>query len=140
MSRAARAAHRLPARGRVDPRARLRLRPGPGRRGRGGRSRAASGQHAAIDYDRPMPRVSRLSIAPVRSLGLEHPESVEDGPTGVLEAPRLFLAHAANRLVDRLVVGSLVQLSSHTNPEPTVLRLTFPDGQVVEDEVRGAEA
>jgi uncharacterized protein YcbX len=86
-----------------------------------------------------MPRVARLSIAPVRSLGLEHPESIEIGPTGVLEDRRFFLADAANRLVDRLIVGSLVQISSHTNPDATVLRLTFPDGQVVEGEVALAE-
>src|SRR5262245_17987867 len=87
-----------------------------------------------------MPRVARLSIAPVRSLGLEHPESIEVGPTGVLEDRRFFLADASNRLVDRLIVGELVQISSHTNPEATVLRLTFPDGQVVEGEVALAES
>ena len=86
-----------------------------------------------------MARVARLSIAPVRSLGLEHLESIEVGPTGVLEDRRFFLADTSNRLVDRLIVGSLVQIASHTNPEATVLRLTFPDGQVVEDEVALAE-
>ena len=86
-----------------------------------------------------MPRVARLSIAPVRSLGLEHPESIEVGPKGVLEDRRFFLADASNRLVDRLVVGSLVQISAHTNPEATVLRLTFPDGRVIEDEVALAD-
>lgn len=86
-----------------------------------------------------MPRVARLSIAPVRSLGLEHPESIQVGPKGVLEDRRFFLADASNRLVDRLVVGSLVQISAHTNPEATVLRLTFPDGLVIQDEVALAE-
>ena len=32
-----------------------------------------------------MPRVRRISIAPVRGLGLEHPSSVALGATGVLE-------------------------------------------------------
>src|SRR5260221_460277 len=41
-----------------------------------------------------MPSVSRISIAPVRGLGLEHPTSVELGPTGVLEDRRFFLADA----------------------------------------------
>jgi uncharacterized protein YcbX len=86
-----------------------------------------------------MPRVARLSIAPVRSLGLEHPTSIEVGSTGVLEDRRFFLADASNRLVDRLVVGSLVQISAHTNPEATMLRLTFPDGRVIEDEVALAD-
>jgi len=87
-----------------------------------------------------VPRVARLSIAPVRSLGLEHPDSIEVGPTGVLEDRRFYLADAANRLVDRLIVGSLVRISAHTNPDATVLRLTFPDGQVIEGEVALAEA
>jgi len=86
-----------------------------------------------------MPAVARLSIAPVRSLGLEHPESIEVGPNGVLEDRRFYLADGSNRLVDRLIVGELVRIAAHTNPEATVLRLTFPDGQVIEDEVALAE-
>jgi len=86
-----------------------------------------------------VPRVARLSIAPVRSLGLEHPEAVDVGPTGVVEDRRFYLADSANRLGDRLIVGSLVQISAHTNPDATVLRLTFPDGQVIEGEVALAE-
>jgi uncharacterized protein len=82
-----------------------------------------------------MPRVSRLSIAPVRSLGLEHPDSISLTPTGVLEDRRFYLADDSNRLVDRIVIGSLVQIAAHTNPEATVLRMTFPDGRIVEDEV-----
>ena len=83
-----------------------------------------------------MPLVSRLSIAPVRSLGLEHPDEIFVTETGVLEDRRFFLADDANRLVDRLVVGELVQIAAHTDPDATTLRLTLPDGRVVEDEVR----
>jgi uncharacterized protein YcbX len=83
-----------------------------------------------------MPRVARLSIAPVRSLGLEHPDEIAVGPTGVLEDRRFFLTDASNRLVDRLSVAELVQISAHTDPDATTLRLTFPDGRVVEDEVQ----
>jgi uncharacterized protein YcbX len=83
-----------------------------------------------------MPSVSRLSIAPVRSLGLEHPEQIVVTETGVREDRRFFLADDANRLVDRLVVGELVQIAAHADPDATTLRLTFPDGRVVEDDVR----
>ena len=82
-----------------------------------------------------MPHVARLSIAPVRSLGLEHPESIDVGPTGVLEDRRFYLADASNRLVDRLIVGELVQIATHTNADGTNLRMTFPDGTVIEDEI-----
>ncbi len=79
--------------------------------------------------------VSRLSIAPVRSLGLEHPDEIVVTETGVVEDRRFFLADDANRLVDRLVVGELVQVAAHTDPAASTLRLTFPDGRVVEDQV-----
>lgn len=86
-----------------------------------------------------MPQVSRFSIAPVRSLGLEHPEAIDVTEVGVVEDRRFFLADDANRLVDRLVVGELVRIAAHTDPGATTLRLTFPDGLVLEDEVRLAE-
>ena len=83
-----------------------------------------------------MPSVARLSIAPVRSLGLEHPEEIDLTESGVLEDRRFFLADETNRLVDRLVVPELVRISTHTNPDGTYLSMTFPDGQIVEDHVR----
>jgi uncharacterized protein YcbX len=83
-----------------------------------------------------MPRVSRLSIAPVRSLGLEHPDEILVTEVGVAEDRRFFLADASNRLVDRLIVGELVRIATHTDPDATMLRMTFPDGRVIEDEVR----
>ena len=54
----------------------------------------------------------------------------------MLEDRRFFLADDTNRLVDRLIVGELVQIATHTDPDATTLRLTFPDGEVVEDEVQ----
>lgn len=87
-----------------------------------------------------VPHVVRFSIAPVRSLGLEHPLEIELTEHGVLEDRRFYLIDLRGRLVDRLVVPSLVQVRAHTNPEATGLRLSFPDGRVVEDEVRLADA
>jgi uncharacterized protein YcbX len=86
-----------------------------------------------------MARIARISIAPVRGLGLEHPESVDLGPTGVLEDRRFYLADRNGRLVDGLRAGMLVQVRSHTDPEGRTLRLEFPDGQVVEGEVELGE-
>lgn len=87
-----------------------------------------------------MPSVARFSIAPVRSLGLEHPAEIEVTEKGVVEDRRFYLTDDANRLVDRIVVGRLVQVAAHTNPEATMLRMTFPDGTVLEHEVRLGEA
>jgi uncharacterized protein YcbX len=83
-----------------------------------------------------MPRVARLNIAPVRSLGLESREEVLLGPDGVAEDRRFYVIDAGDRLVDQLTAGEMVQVASWTDPEATALRLTFPDGTVVEDEVR----
>ena len=83
-----------------------------------------------------MPHVVRFSIAPVRSLGLEHPESIELTDRGVAEDRRFFLTDDTNRLVDKLIVPELSRISTHTNPDGTYLRMTFPDGNVVEDDVR----
>jgi uncharacterized protein YcbX len=83
-----------------------------------------------------MPRVARLSIAPVRSLALVHPEQIDLTPVGVAEDRRFYLVDGANRLIDRLVVGELVQITSATDAQGTWLRLTMPDGTVIEDDVR----
>ena len=89
-----------------------------------------------------MPTVTRLSMrAPCVCPGLGLPASEIDlTEQGVLEDRRFFLTDAHNRLVDRLHVGPLVQVSARTDPDATVLRLTFPDGRVVEDDVRLADA
>jgi uncharacterized protein YcbX len=86
-----------------------------------------------------MPSVARFSIAPVRSLALEHPTEIEVTELGVVEDRRFYLIDESNRLVDRIVVGRLVQVAAHTNPEATTLRMTFPDGSVIEDEVKLGE-
>jgi uncharacterized protein YcbX len=83
-----------------------------------------------------MPRVARLSIAPVRSLGLLHPTEIDLGPDGVAEDRRFYITDPGGRLVDQLIAGEMVQVGSWSDPEATRLRLTFPDGTLVEDDVR----
>lgn len=87
-----------------------------------------------------MIRVTRLSIAPVRSLGLSHPEAVDLSPTGVLEDRRFYLTDLDNRLVDQLIAGRLVQVRATTDPEATWLALTFQDGRTIEGDVELGEA
>ena len=82
-----------------------------------------------------MARVARLSIAPVRALGLQHPQSIDLVDGGVLEDRRFYLVDGHGRMVDRLIAGELVQVASETNAEATWLKLTFPDGKVVEGDV-----
>src|SRR5688500_15474691 len=86
-----------------------------------------------------MPRVARLSIAPVRGLGLQHPSSIELTEMGVVNDRRFYLVDERGRIVDRLTVGRLVQIAAETDADATWLRLTLPDGRVIEDDVRLAE-
>jgi uncharacterized protein YcbX len=83
-----------------------------------------------------MPHVARLNIAPVRSLGLESREEIYLGPDGVAEDRRFYVIDAGDRLVDQLTDGQIVQVASWTDPDAMALRLTFPDGTVVEDDVQ----
>ena len=86
-----------------------------------------------------MVRVARLSVAPVRGLGLAHPPSIELTESGVVNDRRFYLVDDRGRLVDRLLAGELVQVAAETNDDATWLRLTFPDGRVVEGDVRLGE-
>ncbi|CAN5580353.1 hypothetical protein BH20CHL7_BH20CHL7_06410 [soil metagenome] len=86
-----------------------------------------------------MPTVARLSIAPVRSLGLQHPDAVEVTEHGVVEDRRFFLIDETDRLIDRTVVGELVQIAAETDPGATRLRLAFPDGTVMDKDVELGE-
>jgi uncharacterized protein YcbX len=87
-----------------------------------------------------MPTVSRLSIAPVRSLALHHPRSIELTPDGVAEDRRFYLIDANGRLINRLIAGGLARVHAWTDAEATRLQLTFPSGEIIDDEVRLGEA
>jgi uncharacterized protein len=83
-----------------------------------------------------MARVARLSITPVRGLGLSHPEAIELTDMGVVNDRRFYLVDDQGRLVDRLRASQLCRVFAETDAEATTLRMTFPDGSVVEGEVR----
>lgn len=84
-------------------------------------------------------KVARLSIAPVRSLGLQHPEAIDLTADGVAEDRRFFLVDDRGFLVDRVVVGSLAQVGAWTDPDGLHLRLTFPDGRRIDGPIKLGE-
>lgn len=86
-----------------------------------------------------MPSVARFSVAPIKGFALIHPDEIDLTPIGVVEDRRFFLVDDTGRVVDGLLAGRLVQIAAHIDPDATQLRLTFPDGRVVEDEVRAGE-
>lgn len=83
-----------------------------------------------------MPRVSRLSYTPVRALGLLHPDHLVLTEMGVTNDRRFYLIDDRGRLVDRLLAGELVKVAAETNDDASWLRMTFPDGAVVEGDVQ----
>ena len=80
-----------------------------------------------------MPSVARLSIAPVKSLGLHHPDHVELTPTGVPGDRRYYLVDEAGRLVGGVRHGTLVRIRPEAAADALALR--FPDGRTVEETV-----
>ena len=83
-----------------------------------------------------MARVARLSIAPVRGLGLQHPDSIELTRMGVVNDRRFYVVDDHGRLVDRLRFGGLCRIFARTDADATWLRLTFPDGRVIGGDVK----
>ncbi len=86
-----------------------------------------------------MIRVARLSIAPVRSLGLLRPAAIDVTEAGVAEDRRFFLIDDRDRLVDRIVAGALVRVGAWTDRDGTRLALTFPDRAVIDGPVELGE-
>jgi hypothetical protein len=88
-----------------------------------------------------VPSVSWLSIAPVKGLALVRADDVKLEPFGVLENRRFHVLTEDGRFVNGLtrLKRSLVEVIPSWDAESDALRLTFPDGRVVEDVVRLGE-
>jgi uncharacterized protein len=76
-------------------------------------------------------RVVRISVAPVKSLGLVHPEEIELGPRGVVGNRRFWLVDADRRLYTNKRNGPLVRIRPEWDEASRELALTFPDGERV---------
>lgn len=76
--------------------------------------------------------VVRISIAPVKALGLVHPEDVDLGPTGVEGDRRFWLLDTAGRLVNGKSFPQLMQVRPEWDEWSRRLALRFPDGDVAE--------
>jgi uncharacterized protein len=72
--------------------------------------------------------VEAMHIAPVKSLGLMHPDTVHVDRRGIAEDRRLYLIDRHSRLVTQRTLGPLVQITSQYQSEREWLNLHFPDG------------
>ncbi|HVL98639.1 MAG TPA: MOSC N-terminal beta barrel domain-containing protein [Egibacteraceae bacterium] len=86
-----------------------------------------------------MHAVSLLSVAPVKGLGLAHPEQVTLRPTGVAGDRRFYLIDEHGRLFGGRRLGGLVRITAVFDDAADRLALTFPDGTRVEERVRAGD-
>jgi len=87
-----------------------------------------------------MPTVARLSVTPVKSMALSHPDRVTIGPAGLEENRRFFLVDEFDGLFNGSDSGRLMQVRPYYDAAAERLALHFPDGAVVEGDAtaRGA--
>jgi uncharacterized protein YcbX len=79
--------------------------------------------------------VARLSIAPVKGLGLLHPDEVRVGPRGVAENRRFWLIDADGRRYALLRDGRMALVRPHYDATLQRLALAFPDGSEASGEI-----
>jgi uncharacterized protein YcbX len=77
-----------------------------------------------------MRTVSRLSIAPVKSMALVHPDEIDLQPWGAVGNRVFHWVDPDGRLVGGAQLGTLVQVRACHEAATDVLTLTFPDGSV----------
>jgi uncharacterized protein YcbX len=79
--------------------------------------------------------VVRISIAPVKGLGLVHPDEVLLEETGVRENRRFHIVDSNGRRYNQIRKGALVQVKPEYDAARDWLALRFPDGSVADGQV-----
>jgi len=85
-------------------------------------------------------RVVRLNVAPVKSLGLQHPEELWLDRDGAPDDRRFYLVDENDRMVRGAVHGPLVQVRAEYDAAADTLSLAFPDGGVIAGAVTRGDA
>lgn len=83
--------------------------------------------------------IERIALAPIKGLGLVHPESVEVGTDGVRGDRCFHLIDAAGRMYNGKRGGHLFRVTPAYDAAADVLRLTLDDGRTVEASVELGE-
>jgi MOSC domain-containing protein len=84
-------------------------------------------------------RVVRISVAPVKALGLVHPDEVVLGPDGVAGDRRFWLRDETGRLFNAKREGQLLRIRPEWDESSRRLALVFPDGVRVDGVVELGE-
>ena len=86
-----------------------------------------------------MPTVTALSITPIKATRLHTVDRVVLSSDGVHENRRFYLIDARDRMINSKIEGKLQTVVADYSDADRRLKLTFPDGGTVEDEVRVGE-
>jgi uncharacterized protein YcbX len=73
-------------------------------------------------------RIARLAIAPVKGLGLVHPQEALLGRAGIRNDRRFYLVDPDGRLVNNKTCGELMQVRPDVSDDADRLTLAFPSG------------
>jgi uncharacterized protein YcbX len=84
--------------------------------------------------------VTRINVAPVKALGLVHPDEVLLERTGVADNRRFHVIDADGRRYNQIRNGRLVQIRPAYDAAVGRLTLSFPDGTVADGTVAHGEA
>jgi uncharacterized protein YcbX len=87
-----------------------------------------------------VPRIARLNVAPVKSLGLQHPDELWLDHAGAPADRRFFLVDETGRMFRGASFGPLVRVRPHYDPAADTLTLAFPDGATAGGAMRRGEA
>lgn len=84
-----------------------------------------------------MRRVSQISVTPVKCFALAHPDSIELTPDGVRENRRFLLVDGEGKRLRSSLTSWPMVVRGEYDPEDERLRISFPDGAVVEGSALG---
>lgn len=87
-----------------------------------------------------MPIVTALSVTPVKATRLRAVERVMLTPEGVREDRRFYVIDERDRMVNAKLVGALQTVIADYSDAERTLRLTLPDGRVVDGDIRLGDA
>jgi MOSC domain-containing protein len=82
-------------------------------------------------------RVSLISVTPVKCFALSHPDSIEVTEDGVRENRRFLLVDAASKRLRSSLTSWPMVVRAEYDPASERLRVSFPDGAVVEGDALG---
>lgn len=83
-------------------------------------------------YSAAVASLVRISITPLKSTALQHPERVRLGPGGVAENRRFFLVDARGRLLGAVRRPVLFRIAASYDAEREHLAIRLPGGSAVE--------